>query len=127
MDEIFNVLCNNFLNIIISIGKANLIVIGIVVLSFIVEKLSGLRLFIDHYTWIKSPYNAKSLSIRDTDYYLIINLAVFVYDIYQGKIEFHALTLATWLFIVGNLAIQFYFIHRKYQKVDPNKADDDYT
>ena len=127
MDEIFNVLNNNILNIIISIGKANLIAIGIVLLSYIIEKLTGLRLFIDHYTWVKSEYNAETLSIRDTVNYLILNLIVFVYYIYLGKIELHVIALVTWLFFIGLLTQIFYSIHRKYQKVDPNKSDNDYT
>jgi hypothetical protein len=127
MDEVFNVLNNNFLDIIISIGKSNLIAIGIVLLSFIIEKLTGLKLFIDNYTWVKSKYNAENISIRDTVNYFILNLIVFIYDIYNGKIEFHVIAIVAWLFFVGILAQLFYIIHDKYQKVDPNKSDNDYT
>jgi Ca2+/Na+ antiporter len=127
LDEIYNILNNNFSSICISIAKANLIAIGIVILSYIIEKLTGLRLFIDHYTWIKSENNAETLSIGDTVYYFILNLIVFIYDIYMGKIEFHVIAIVTWLLFVGILAQIFYLIHGKYQKVDPNKSDNDYT
>ena len=127
MDEIFNVLNNNFLDIIISIGYANLIAIGIVLLSYIIEKLTGLKLFIDNYTWVKSENNAENISIRDTVNYFILNLIVFIYNIYNGKIEFHVIALVTWLLFVGILTQVFYIVHIKYQKVDPNKSDDDYT
>jgi len=127
MGEIFTVLNNNFLAIVISIGKSNLIAAGIVLLSFIVEKLTGLKLFIDNYTWAKSEYNADNISIRDTVNYFILNLIVFIYDIYNGKIEFHVIAIVTWLFLVSILTQLFYIIHDKYQTVDPNKSDNDYT
>lgn len=127
MDEFFKVLNNNFFDIIISIGYANLIAIGIVLLSYIIEKVTGLKLFIDHYTWVKSENNAETLSIRDTVYYFILNLFVFIYNIYHGKIEFHAVSLVIWLFFTGILTIIFYSLHSKYQKIDPNKSDDDYS
>ena len=127
MDEFFNILNNNFLSICISIGKANLIAIGIVILSYIIEKLTGLKMFIDHYRWIKSENNAETLSIGDTVYYFILNLIVFIYDIYKGEIEFHVISIVTWLLLVGILTQIFYIIHGKYQKVDPNKADNDFT
>ena len=127
MDEFFNILNNNFLSICISIGKANLIAIGIVILSYIIEKLTGLKMFIDHYRWIKSENNAETLSIRDTVYYFILNLIVFIYDIYKGEIEFHVISIVTWLLLVGILTQIFYIIHGKYQQIDPNKADNDFT
>ena len=127
MDEFFNTLNNNFSSICISIGKANLITIGIVILSYIIEKLTGLKLFIDHYRWIKSENNAETLSIGDTVYYFILNLIVFIYDIYKGEIEFHVISIVTWLLLVGILTQIFYIIHGKYQQIDPNKADNDFT
>ena len=127
MDEIFEVFNNNFLDIIVSIGEANLIAIGIVLFSCIIEKITGLKLFIDNYKWVKSENNAENISIRDTVNYFILNLIVFIYNIYEGKIEFHVIAIVIWLILVGILVQIFYLIHRKYQKIDPNKSDDDYT
>jgi len=127
MDDIINILTNNTLNILISVGKANLIAFGIILFSYIIEKLTGLRLLIDHYIWVKSVKNTEILSTGDSAYYIILNLIVFIYDIYNDKIELHTLTIVVWIILVAILTQIFYTIHRKYQKVDPNKADDDYT
>lgn len=118
---------DNIVNIFISIGKAHLIGIAIVILSYIIEKSTGLKLLIDHYTWIKSRNNIEVLSTRDTGNYLILNSIVFIYDIYNGNIGLNFISIAIWLVLIIILTKVFYRIHKKYQKYDPNKADDDYT
>ena len=118
---------NSIIDIFISVGKSNLIGVAIVVFSYIIEKITGLKLFIDHYTWVKSKENIEVLSTRDTFLYLVLNFSVFIYDIYHDNLDFNFLNGLIWLVIVIILAKVFYRIHKKYQKFDPNKADDDYT
>ena len=118
---------NEFINIIFSIGRAHIIVIAIVLGSFLLEKLTGLNLFIDHYTWKKSKLNADMLSSRDSVYYFILNVIVFGYDVYKKSINFKIINIILWFIIISVLTKLFYHFHRKYQAVDPNKADDDYT
>ncbi len=62
---------NDFLNILIVMGKANLLVLVLIFLSYIIEKTTGLRLLIDHYTWAKSIENTKVLATGDSGNYLI--------------------------------------------------------
>lgn len=117
----------DIINILITLGKSHLYVLYIVIGSFIIEKFTGLKLFIYDYFWVKSPRNAEDGSNRDAGLYLIINCIVFGYNIYHGRIEFNIFNIIIWVIIISILTKIFYKIHRKYQKVDPNKADDDYT
>ncbi|RMG32231.1 MAG: hypothetical protein D6732_13640 [Methanobacteriota archaeon] len=107
--------------------KSHLLLLLIVFVSYIIEKTTGLRLFIDHYTWVKSPENAETLTARDSFFYILVNLGVLLYHYFKGKIAFTWLSFFVWLILLGFLVRIFYKIHRRYQKVDPQKADDDYT
>ncbi len=115
------------LHAIMPILQSIIITIGIIIGSFIIEKTTGLKLFIDHYTWVKSPANAKILSDGDSGYFIILNIIVFIYNIYKNNIAFHWITFFLWLFFLLILTRILYKIHYKYQKIDPNKADDDYS
>ena len=117
----------DIINIFITIVKAHLLILFIIIISFLIEKLTGLRLLIDHYTWIKSKNNIEVLSTRDSGNYIIINLLVFIYDIYKNSISFNFINIIIWLVLIIILTKVFYRTHKKYQKFDPNKADDDYT
>ncbi len=115
------------ISVFISIGKSNLTAMGIVIFSFIIEKITGLRLFIDHYyKWVKSPRNAEIVTNRDMGYYFILMVAVFIYDIYNGNVAFNFFTCIIALILITTLSSIFKKIHGKYQKVDPKKKDDDF-
>ena len=114
-------------NIIFSLGKAHAIVLVLIIMSYILEKLTGLNLFVDHYTWKKSALNADMLSSRDSVFYLILNSITFGYDLIQHNIVFNITNLVVWFILIYILTNRFYYFHRKYQAVDPNKADDDFT
>ena len=114
-------------NILFSILKAQLITIGIIVASYLIEKITGLKLLIDHYTWKKSPHNVEVLSTGDSAYYFIVNLIVFIYDIYSDRIEFKLYNIILWLVLAIFLTIGFYRVHKKYQRIDFFKNDNDYS
>ncbi len=117
----------DFISVMLSVGKAQLIAIGIIIGSFIIERITGLRLFIDHYTkWAKSPRNAEIVTNRDMGYYFILMVAVFIYDIYHENVTFNFFTCIIALILITTLSSIFKKIHEKYQKVDPTKKDDDY-
>ncbi len=118
---------NDLLNILIVIGKANLLVLVLIFLSYIIEKTTGLRLLIDHYTWAKSIENTKVLATRDSGNYLIINVLFFAYHIYEETIRLNFINVAIWIILISILVRIFYLIHIKYQPFDPTKADDDFS
>ena len=117
----------NLTEIFISIGKGHLIALVIVVLSYIIESSTSLKLFFDNYQWKKSLRNAEDSSNRDSGIYLVILISVFIYDILNDNIEFKFVNVLIWLILIIILTKLFYRIHKKYQKFDPNKADDDFT
>ena len=110
-----------------SIIKAHIIILLIVILSFIIEKLTGLKLLIDHYTWRKSVKNREVLSTGDSGFYIIFNLIVFIYDHYSSEQDIFIPNFFIWLILLSILTYLFYKIHFKYQRIDPTKTDDDYT
>jgi hypothetical protein len=112
--------------VLISIGKAHLIVLTIIFLSYIIESFTALKLFIDNYRWKKSSRNADAISNRDLGIYLIILVIVFIYDIVNDNLEVTFISFVVWLLITSGMVKVFFRIHRKYQAVDPNKSDDDY-
>ena len=116
-----------FLSSIFSIIKANLIILGILIVTYIIEVNSNFKLFIDHFKWKKSIRNAEIAANGNTIYYLIFCLAVFVYDMIKNNVKFNFINILFWLIIMTMLTFIFHRLYSKYQGVDPNKADDDYT
>ncbi|GEM_PF-4406777 len=114
-------------DVIMVLLKSHVLLLLLLLASYTIEKITGLRLFIDHYTWVKSPENAEALTARDSFFYIVLNSGVLLYHYIKGKIAFTWISFLIWLIILSFLVKIFYRIHRRYQKVDPNKADDDYT
>ena len=117
----------NIIDILITIGKSHLFILILLMIIFLIERMTKLKLVFDSFKWKKSPLNAKAASTRDAGNYFIINLIVFVYDIYNNYVPFNLINCVIWLIILIILTKVFYRIHIKYQAVDPNKADDDYS
>ncbi len=118
---------NDFLNILIVIGKANLLVLVLIFLSYILEKTTGIRIVIDNYKWKKSPRNAFDASNRDSFIYFVVNLLWFIYYIKKDEIGFTFINIVLWTIIIFFLTKVFFRFHHKYQAIDPNKADDDFS
>ena len=116
-----------FITVIISVGKAQLLVLALIILSYIIEKVTILNLFIDSYTWRKSPNNVIMIADGDTSYYVIVCIFVFSYDIFKGLVKFDVVSIVSWLFMMMILVPTLRHFHKKYQGIDYNKADDDYT
>ena len=66
--------------IIYSILKGHLYIIGIIGITYLIEKLTKLSLFVDQFKWKKSPNNAEILSDRDSVYYFLFMAGVLIYD-----------------------------------------------
>ncbi len=118
---------SDIINIFIAIGKAQLIVLIIVYLSYVIETNTPIKLFFDNYQWKKSIRNAEDISNRDSGLYLIIMIIVFIYDIIKKNLQFNFFNFIIWLLVVSVLVKLFFYFHKKYQAVDHNKADDDFT
>lgn len=118
---------NDIILVIISVGKAQIFVIALIILSYIIEKVTILNLFIDHYTWRKSPNNVQILANGDTGYYVILCIFVLSYDIFKGFVKFNVVSILSWLFLMMILIPTLRHLHLKYQGVDPDKPDDDWT
>ena len=125
-----------------SIGKAQLIVIGIVSVSYLIEKITGFGLFVDHFTWKKSVSNTRVLKTGDTFYYIVICTGVFIYDLYNRNIDLQSIDIfgigtraftngcvifILWGYSMRWLVTGFRWFYDKYQGVDSNKSDDDLT
>ena len=115
------------IDVIYSVLKAHLIILVILILSYIIEQITPLSLFVDQFKWKKSPRNAEIHVSGDSLYYLIIVLIVFIYDIYHDKIELNFISILAWLVIMIPLFWLFRILYRKYQGVDTNKADVDFS
>ncbi|MGD9489409.1 MAG: hypothetical protein AB7W47_15435 [Calditrichaceae bacterium] len=110
-----------------SIIKANSLFLGIVGITYIIEKFTGLSLFVDQFKWKKSQNNAEALLVRDSVNYFFLLAGVFIFDLYKENIELNPLSIGIWLVIVVILIRLFRKYHSKYQAVDPGKTDDDYS
>lgn len=70
--------------------------------------------------------NAKRSRNGDQVYYFVFCIIVYIYDL-LNNLEFTFLSFILWFVILITLSTYFGKIYDKYQGVDPNKADDDFT
>lgn len=130
------------IDVFISIGKAQLIVGIVYIISFLIEKITGLTLIIDNFTWKKSTLNAKRSLNGASVEYVVICIGVFIYDIYNRHIDLQSIDIfgigtssyvngwvvfILWGYSMRRLVTGFRWFYDKYQGVDPNKSDDDLT
>ena len=118
---------NKIFLILYSICKSHLIIIGILILTYFIEEITGLKLFIRQFKWKKSTKNALIHLDGDSWLYFLFVLGVFIFDIFKKRIPFEFSSVIIWLSIMIFLVFIFRKYYNKYQGVDPNKADDDYT
>jgi hypothetical protein len=105
-----------------SIVKAHVFIIIILFITFLLEKVFGLSLFIDQFKWKKSTNNARIHLNRDTFTYFVFTMGVFIYDIIKGNVTFHIIPIAIWLVIMIILTIIFRDLYDKYQGYDPKQS-----
>jgi hypothetical protein len=98
----------------------------LILASVVIEKITGLSLFVDQFRWKKSPNNALNIKARDTVYYIIYMVACFVYFLVKGKLPHVALAIPGWIFTMVIAVIYQRKFYDRYQGVDPSKSDDDY-
>jgi hypothetical protein len=118
---------SNFLNIILSILKANVLTSLIVFVLYLIEINSDFKFFVKQFKWKKSVRNAEIHRNRDQVSYFILAIIVYIYDIYNNNLEFTFISFVIWVAILITLSTIFGKIYDKYQGVEPNKADDDFS
>jgi len=118
-------LINDVLNVLVSLIKANILAVAIVLVLYLVEINSDFKLFVKQFQWKKSIKNARIHRDRDQGYYFILCTAVYIYDLYKGSIDFSIISFIIWLAMLIFLSTIFGKIYDQYQGVDPQKADDD--
>jgi hypothetical protein len=108
-------------------GIAQLVVLGVIYTSWILETALAINMLIDQFTWKKNPKLAESSTEGHTLIYVFLNGGVFVYMIVKGPLDFHWQTLCFWLGCMVLLIPPLRKIHSRLQGKDPNKAFDNYT
>ena len=114
-------------SIFFSIIKAHIFILIVLFLTYFIEVTTPLILFVKQFQWKKSPRNAEIHLNGDTAYYLIILLGFYFYEIYEDNVELSLNTFSLWVLMVLPVLTFFRKFYNKYQGVDPNIADDDYT
>ena len=118
-------LINDVLNVLVSLIKANILAVAIVLVLYLVEINSDFKLFVKQFQWKKSIKNARIHRNRDQVLYFIFCTAVYIYDLYKGNVNFSVISFIFWLAALIFLSTIFGKIYDQYQGVDPQKADDD--
>jgi hypothetical protein len=118
---------NEFWSATFSILKANLIALMIVSVVYVFEVIFNLKIFIRYFTWRKSIRNAEISEQGKTVYYVVFCILVLIYDLIKGHLTFNDYSISFWLIEMTFLTIQFHKFYSKYQGVDPNKEDTDFS
>jgi hypothetical protein len=113
--------------VIYSLLKAHIILIGIVAISYIIEKITPLRLLYDHFKWEKSVKNAEAALDLHTFLYILFIMSVLIYDIYIENVKFEVLPIVIWISLMIIFVRFFRKYYNKYQGVDKNKSDNDFS
>ena len=107
--------------------KTDLLVIAIIILSYVVEKYTRLRLLVAHFKWEKSPHNARIAADGHAVYFFFFALVIFIYAMVKGFYRFTALGTIVWLIAMISTAVWIRKIYFKHQGVDKSKADDEFS
>ncbi|MHB2154435.1 hypothetical protein ACX8XN_08550 [Calditrichota bacterium GD2] len=105
--------------------KGNIVVILSYLISFIIEKISGLALL----WWNlrqKQNYNmARAASDIAAIFYFVINYIILYKELRLYPIDPEGYSFILWLIIIIPLTIGFRKLHLKLKPIDPNKDDFD--
>lgn len=121
MDHGFDIL----FEIILIIVKAHLIIILILAISYLLEKLIGLKLFITFFRWKKSKRNAEIYLNGHTFLYFVVILLTFVFSDKGIYFEYNINTISAFILMVIPLLMIFRKLHSKYQGIDVTREDDE--
>lgn len=120
-----NDILNFFYPIILSIGNAHLIILIIIPLSYIFEKLFGLKLLIAFFRWKKSKRNAEIHLDTHTFFYLLILISTFIFSDKGNKFNYSLNSISVFIILIIPLLLIFRKLYSKYQGIDETKIDDE--
>lgn len=118
---------SEILNLLFVLLLSNVMYLAIFLFSFIIESVTGLRLMFDQLKWAKSSNKAEKLAYGNSGIYFVILFCCFIYFGLKGLVTINLYTSIAWIVITIPLMIQFRKFYNKFQKIDPNKSDDDYS
>jgi len=108
-----------------SVVKAHIIIILLLVISWLLERYAGLKLFIYVFRYKNNPSEAKMFLNTHTVYYFIINLLTFVFTDKGKYFVYNFNTLSAYFLLIFPLLLIFRKLHSKYQGIDELKSEDD--
>ncbi len=103
--------------------KSHFIISIVIIISFLLEKLLGLKLLIWNFKWEKNIKNQIITSQGCTVFYMLINLGFFIYSIIMWHFPFDLNTISIWIIIMFPLVSIFHRMFDKYQGKNSNKGD----
>jgi len=124
---VFSLNIDYFIQVLYSIWGTIILTLKIISVSFIIEKVTGLKLLVSTFYWKKNLYNAKTSAVGSSVTFFFLNVIVYIYDLIKGYVVFNIFSFIVWLLLIIFLKRLLYRIYYKYQSIDPNKADDDYS
>ena len=96
----------------------------IYLVSFSIEKLTGLKLLIDNFLWKKSKNMAIGATINNTIFiFLLTNIIVLLVS--DKKLEDHE--IVEWIIFIPILTLLFAATYYSLTGIDPSKKDDDFA
>jgi hypothetical protein len=108
--------------------KGTLFVTLIYLGSYIIEKVTGLRLLIDSFKWEKSKNNAEGAAGWNGIFvFFLTNLIILLYDLSQHSEPPLSYSIWKWLLIIIPLTILFSIVFYRFTNKDSNREDNDYS
>lgn len=101
--------------------EAHLYIVCIILASYVIEKITNLKLLIDDFKWEKSEYMAKGSAGLFSTLYFLISLAVLLFHVHGKKDAPEDYAFWKWLIIMIPLTVIFRILYYKFQAKDPNK------
>jgi len=113
--------------VIFSLLKANIIAVVIILISYVVESSTSLRLLVTRFKWKKNYKYAEQAANGNSGFYAILCTIVLIIDIKNGIIEFSLLNIFVWFIILVALIIIVKKLYFKFQGIDIAKKEDDFV
>jgi len=121
LNHSFEILIQVFSSVVI----AHIIILFLLLMSWILEKYAGLKLFIIFFKWEKSLRNAKIYLDGHTILYLLILILTFIITDKSNDFKYNLNTISAFILTIIPLLTLFRKLYSKYQGIDETKDDDE--
>ena len=112
--------------ILLIIIEAHLYMLCTILASYVVERITGLKLLIEHFKWKKSNDMARGSAGLHSILYFMFSLGVMIYHVYIRESASVEYTFWKWLAIMLPLTVLFGFQYYRLQGRDPSKKGEHY-